>query len=109
MGITMVLVCVLIFLVSFVFYLFKKRMSYWKDVGIAHNEPSLWLGNFQGFKTTRSFGDCVRDTYEQFKGTGPFCGFYFFQRPAVVVLKLDLKIFQISLISAYFTMRGMIR
>ena len=65
-------------------------MSYWKDVGIAHNEPSLWLGNFQGFKTTRSFGDCVRDTYEQFKGTGPFCGFYFFQRPAVVVLELDL-------------------
>ncbi|XP_065369500.1 probable cytochrome P450 6a21 [Calliphora vicina] len=107
MAITTILLYILIALVSLTVYFIKKRLNYWREQGIAHNKPSLIAGNLNGLQTQRSIADCIRQTYEQFKGTGPFCGFYFFQRPAVVVL--DTALVKNILIKDFsnFTNRGL--
>ncbi|XP_073811098.1 cytochrome P450 6a9-like [Musca autumnalis] len=85
----------------------KKRLSYWKDQGIAHDKPSLMSGNFQGVMTKRSIAQCTRETYERHKGSGPFCGFYFFQRPAVLVLDKELVKHVLIKDFSKFTDRGL--
>lgn len=90
MGIATALVYIIIGLASLALYMIKKRLNYWKEQGIPHDEPSLISGNFQGLTTKRSIAECIREVYENHRGSGPFCGFYFFQRPAVLVLDQEL-------------------
>uniref|UniRef100_A0A1I8MZ63 Cytochrome P450 n=1 Tax=Musca domestica TaxID=7370 RepID=A0A1I8MZ63_MUSDO len=90
MALITYLLYAIITVTTLAWYFVKKRMNYWKQLGIPHDEPSLMAGNFQGLMTTRSFADCTREPYEKHKGSGPFCGFYFFQRPAVLVLETEL-------------------
>ncbi|XP_075165034.1 cytochrome P450 6a9-like [Haematobia irritans] len=90
MAITSVLIYIIMAMVTLAVCYVRKRLNYWKERGIAHEEPSLLAGNFQGVTTERSIADCTRHIYNKFKGSGPFCGFYIFQRPAVLVLDTDL-------------------
>ncbi|XP_013112032.2 probable cytochrome P450 6a21 [Stomoxys calcitrans] len=90
MAFAALLIYLIIALTSILMYFMKKRLNYWKDQGIAHDEPSFFAGNFHGVMTKRTFGDCSRAVYVKHKGSGPFCGFYFFQRPGVLILETDL-------------------
>ncbi|XP_075169602.1 putative cytochrome P450 6a21 [Haematobia irritans] len=90
MTVTTTLIYIILAVVSLVVFYVRKRLNYWKEQGIVHDKPSLLAGNFQGLLTERSIADCTRDVYNKFKGSGPFCGFYFFQRPAVLILDTDL-------------------
>ncbi|XP_073846685.1 probable cytochrome P450 6a21 [Musca autumnalis] len=90
MAITTYLIYAIITVSSLLVYYIKKRLNYWKELDIPHDEPSLISGNLQGLMTKRSIADCTREAYEKHRGSGPFCGFYFFQRPSVLVLETDL-------------------
>lgn len=90
MGIALYLLNFIITLAAVIYYGLKKRLNYWKDRDIPHNKPSLLMGNFEGVMKTRSVGEIYRDTYRKFKGSGPFCGFYFQQKPIVVLLDMEM-------------------
>ncbi|XP_061395243.1 probable cytochrome P450 6a21 [Musca vetustissima] len=90
MAIITFIIYATITLASLAVYMIKKRLNYWKELGIPHDEPTLMGGNLHGLMTTRSFAQCTREPYERHRGSGPFCGFYFFQRPAVLVLETEL-------------------
>ncbi|XP_065370109.1 cytochrome P450 6a9-like [Calliphora vicina] len=107
MSMTLILLTIITILISFVFYHIKRKLNYWQDQEIPHLKPSLVLGNFQGVRKTRSMAEILTQHYEKFKGSGPFSGFYFIHRAAVVVL--DIKLMKKVLITDFnnFTDRGL--
>ncbi|EDW47930.1 GM20170 [Drosophila sechellia] len=64
------------------------------------------MGSLTGVQTSRSFSDIWMDYYNKFRGTGPFAGFYWFQRPGILVL--DISLAKLILIKEFnkFTDRG---
>ncbi|XP_037951051.1 cytochrome P450 6a9-like [Teleopsis dalmanni] len=84
------LLYVIVGLVTYLLFLLKKRLSYWQSRGIPCEEPNWFLGNITGIQTSRCFADIWISYYKKFKGTGPFAGFYWFQKPAVFVLDTKL-------------------
>ncbi|EDW74197.1 uncharacterized protein Dwil_GK21808 [Drosophila willistoni] len=90
MAVCTLLVTALIGLIGYVFVLIRRRFNYWQDLGIACEEPHWLLGSLRGLRTTRSFPQVWTEYYNKFKGTGPFAGFYWFQRPAAFILEPSL-------------------
>uniref|UniRef100_W8C320 Cytochrome P450 6a9 n=2 Tax=Ceratitis capitata TaxID=7213 RepID=W8C320_CERCA len=86
MSVTQFLLAALLGLFGYGFYLLRKRFMYWEVRGIAYEKPNYLLGNLNGVRSTRSFLEVWMSTYKKFKGTGPFCGFFWFQRPAAFIL-----------------------
>ncbi|XP_065366572.1 cytochrome P450 6a9-like [Calliphora vicina] len=86
MSVFTVLVGLVVSLVLYVVYSFRKRLNYWKSQGIISEEPHPLMGNMVGLQKEKSFGDIWLDYYKRFKGSGPFLGFYFFNRPAAFLL-----------------------
>lgn len=80
----------IIVITSLLLYFVKQRYGYWKKLGVPHEEPRLFMGNAQGLMKTRSLGDLFLHTYEKFKGTAPFCGFYMLFKPMAVILDINL-------------------
>ncbi|XP_050324929.1 cytochrome P450 6a2-like [Bactrocera neohumeralis] len=87
---TLVLFASVVALLSAMTYLFWRRMNYWQERGIPHDKPSYLYGSFRGLTKLYGFSDILRSMYQRYKHTGPFCGYYFFQRPAVMVLDTEL-------------------
>lgn len=90
MLITALLVGVLIILITYIIVFLKQRLNYWPSLGIAYEKPNFFLGNFTGLRSQRSFTEIWLHHYKQFKGTGPFSGFYWFSHPAVLILDTNL-------------------
>ncbi|XP_017468130.1 PREDICTED: cytochrome P450 6a9-like [Rhagoletis zephyria] len=90
MSMTALLLTLIVILLATLYIFFHRRFNYWRRLGIAHDKPSWLLGNLVGAQRTLSFADISRNVYLKYKGTGPFCGFYFFQCPAVVLLDIEL-------------------
>ncbi|XP_017468126.1 PREDICTED: cytochrome P450 6a2-like [Rhagoletis zephyria] len=90
MPLTLVLVACVSAFISTVAYLFWRRMNYWRQRGIPHDEPSYLYGSFHRLTKAFGYSEILRSMYERFKYSGPFCGYYFFQRPAVMVLDMEL-------------------
>ncbi|XP_067627256.1 cytochrome P450 6a9-like [Eurosta solidaginis] len=86
MFVLTVLLATLLAFVSFLYYLLHQRMNYWRYRGIPHDPPHFLAGNLKGLLKTRSFAEILLEIYQHHRGTGPFCGYYLFQRPAVLVL-----------------------
>ncbi|XP_037815476.1 probable cytochrome P450 6a21 [Lucilia sericata] len=107
MSTTLILLTTITVLVSLLFYHVKRKLNYWQDQKIPHQKPSLIVGNFQGLRKSHSMAEIFTQHYEQFKGTGPFSGFYFIHRAAVVVL--DKQLMKNILIKDFnnFTNRGL--
>uniref|UniRef100_A0A1L8EJ96 Putative cytochrome p450 6a2-like protein n=1 Tax=Haematobia irritans TaxID=7368 RepID=A0A1L8EJ96_HAEIR len=68
----------------------KSRMLYWRRRGIPYEEPDFLVGNIKGVGTRKHMYEPLREVYEKFKGSGPFCGFFFLVHPIAIVLDLDL-------------------
>lgn len=90
MSMTVMLLTVILALFVSLCIFMHRRLNYWRRLGIAHDKPNWLLGNLAGIQCTVSFADVSRNVYLKYKGTGPFCGFYFFLRPAVMLLDIDL-------------------
>uniref|UniRef100_A0A0K8W4E0 Cytochrome P450 6a2 n=1 Tax=Bactrocera latifrons TaxID=174628 RepID=A0A0K8W4E0_BACLA len=89
-SLTLVLFASVVALLTAMTYLFWRRMNYWQEHGIPHDKPSYLYGSFRGLTKLYGFSEIIRSMYQRYKHTGPFCGYYFFQRPAVMVLDTEL-------------------
>ncbi|XP_037947260.1 probable cytochrome P450 6a17 [Teleopsis dalmanni] len=77
--------------VALVIIYFNYLLDYWRKRSIPHNTPTLFWGNMkQWMKGEKHISQLFSETYRQFKGTGPFAGFYFLFRRSAVILDLDL-------------------
>lgn len=65
-------------------------MLYWRRRGIPYEEPAFLLGNIKDVGTKRHLYEPLREVYDKFKGSGPFCGFFLLVQPVAMVLDLDL-------------------
>lgn len=68
----------------------RRSYSYWKSLGVPHNEPVFPHGNIVGLGKTVSFVQFTQNYYEQFKNASKMCGIYFFTRPIGLLIDLDL-------------------
>ncbi|CAD7086417.1 unnamed protein product [Hermetia illucens] len=74
-------------LLAAVYFLFKRKFSYWKDRGIRHLEPKFPLGNLPWNRRSD-----LKDVFEKLYSLGrgvPFVGAYFILKPVVVATDLD--------------------
>ncbi|XP_055852789.1 probable cytochrome P450 6a20 [Episyrphus balteatus] len=90
MAISGVFIYIVLALVSALVYFIRQHMTYWKRRGIPHDPPDFPSGNLKGFRKTHHLRDLTQANYEKYKHTGPFGGFYFFLKQAVIVYDLDL-------------------
>ncbi|KAH8277879.1 hypothetical protein KR018_009448 [Drosophila ironensis] len=90
MGAAIVLWTALLVLFGYLLSKWRQSMRYWQDLGIPCEEPDMLMGSMKGVRTKRSFNDIWMEHYKKFRGTGPFAGFYWFRRPAVLVLEPSL-------------------
>ncbi|EDV55968.1 cytochrome P450 6a9 [Drosophila erecta] len=106
MGVYMVLLTIAVVLVGYLLLKWRRALHYWQSLGIPCEEPHILMGSLTGVQTSRSFSDIWMDYYNKFRGTGPFAGFYWFQRPGILVL--DIALAKLILIKEFnkFTDRG---
>ncbi|XP_054740136.1 probable cytochrome P450 6a23 [Anastrepha obliqua] len=64
---------------------FFRQQSYWRRRGIPSSKPTMLA-----CLTTKHVTQILRETYQQFKGTGPFFGFFFLATKTVLVTDLEL-------------------
>lgn len=75
---------------ALVYWYFKVSFSYWKSRNVPHIKPCFPYGNVKGFNSTIHPIDGIQSTYNKLKGSGKFCGIYFFTSPQIIVLDLEL-------------------
>lgn len=90
-----VLGAILVFLLAIltVFYgYFKYTFGYWKSKGVpCDDESSIPYGHLKGVGKTIQMYEIIKRMYDKHKSSGArFCGAYFFNRPAAILLDLDL-------------------
>lgn len=90
MSVTQFLLATLLGLLGYVVYCLRQHFNYFEQRGIAYEKPNYLLGNFNGMRTSRSFLEISLTIYKKFKGTGPFCGFFWFQRLSAFILDTQL-------------------
>ncbi|KAH8321526.1 hypothetical protein KR074_007542 [Drosophila pseudoananassae] len=90
MGVQAFLISAVVLLITYLLVRWRRTLNYWKNAGIPCEEPHILLGSLGGVQSKRSFCDIWTDYYKKFRGTGPFAGFYWFQKPAVFVLEPSL-------------------
>ncbi|XP_030246681.1 probable cytochrome P450 6a21, partial [Drosophila navojoa] len=87
MAIGILLLTAVVALLGYLFIRMHQRLHHWQNAGIPCEKPNIITGCLRGVQTERSFLDIWMQYYEKFKGTGPFAGFYWFQRPAAFILE----------------------
>lgn len=80
---------VVLLLATTFYLLFKHKHGYWARRNVATPRASIPFGHLQGFKTRMHSSQSMARYYKQMKGTGPFCGLYFFHSPVLLALDLD--------------------
>lgn len=93
-------------LVLAAYWFIRKKYSYWADRGVSYVEPRLPYGNLKIPGKSQHFALTTAEYYNLKKGSGPFCGIYFFLSP--VALALDVGFIRNVLIKdfQYFQDRG---
>lgn len=84
----------------------RRQYKYWKTNGIPHPAVEFPYGNIKGALTTEHISDILNRFYQEFKGTGPFVGFFFLLRRTV--LAVDIEFIKKVLVKdfQYFENRG---
>lgn len=90
MAVFILLLTIVCGLIAYLAFALRRGRSYWQSLGIACEEPHIFFGSLQGVQKTRAFCEIWEQYYNQFKGTGPFAGFYWFFKPAVFALEPEL-------------------
>lgn len=92
--------------VGLVYYLIKKRYSYWKRINIPYIEPKFPFGNIQGLSRSIHISKLFQNHYDQLKGKGLFGGTFFFLNPTVLATDLDFIKTVLIKDFNYFVSRG---
>lgn len=86
MEVLLTILCGVVTLLASAFFFIQYRLTYWQKREIPHNKPWFLLGNIRP-NVHQSVP--IREAYDKFKGTGPFCGFYFFVTRVALAIDLD--------------------
>lgn len=62
-----------------------RQQSYWHRRGIPHSKPVLLMS-----MATKHVVQILRESYQQFKGTGPFFGFFLLATNTALIVDLEL-------------------
>lgn len=76
--------------ISFVYFYFKYKFSYWESKGVPFLAPTFPYGSLKGVGKQIHLSKISQITYEKFKGKDKFCGLYFFVKPVALLLDIDL-------------------
>lgn len=77
------------FIFFLIWYFFKHKFSYWKNLDVPFVTPRIPYGNIQGRKRVFHSSQVFRRFYEELKDQGRFGGIYFFTKPVVLITDLD--------------------
>lgn len=89
------------------FFLIKKRYSYWKDMGVPFEEPIFPYGNIKGIGKDFHSHQIMKRIYNKCKASGaPFAGMYFYFQPIVLAMSVDFVKTVLVKDSAVFCDRG---
>lgn len=88
--VTAVLIALLFALITYGWYLLRKHLSYWRNLNIPCDQPHWLVGNLQDIIFKKPFAEVWQCYYAKFKNSGPFVGFYWFNKPGVFVLDPSL-------------------
>lgn len=80
----------LISVATLFYWYIKESFSYWKRRNVPHLKPIFPYGNVKGIGTVVHPARGVQEIYNRLKGSGKFCGFYFFIWPKIILLDLEL-------------------
>lgn len=82
--------CLVAVFVATVLLYYTYQYAYWRRRGVPSPKAQLPFGNLQVFGKRVHSSLFMQRLYKQMRSTGrPFCGIYFFHRPAVLALSLD--------------------
>lgn len=90
MAIGIISLYLLLAVVALAYYLHSRAFSYWERKGFPSEKPHWFFGNLKGIGTENHFIHIYRDLYKKYKGAAKYIGFYFFSKPAVFLIDLDI-------------------
>lgn len=80
----------LILIITLIVYYVKKQFSYFEERGFEYIKPQFPFGNLKGVGSSIHFSQLSLEYYNKFKNKAPAIGLYFFTRPVVFLIDLDL-------------------
>jgi cytochrome P450 family 6 len=94
-------------IVAVIYFLIKRKFSFFKDLGIPYVEPSFPLGNMSGLGSKYHLVDILRHAYDECKGKDVVAGFY--NTISATYLVTDLELVKNIMIKDFsnFVNRGM--
>jgi cytochrome P450 family 6 len=72
------------------YFFVRNKLNYWKNRGVAHDEPSFIFGNIDGVGQTIHLAVKIQVIYEKHKIGNRVCGFYLLQSPRLIVIDPEL-------------------
>lgn len=89
--ITLSIIAISLILILYFFGIFKNPYAYWRSKGVPYEEPTFPYGNTKDFGKTIHPSSFFKNLYDKYKPTGAkICGAYFFHRPWVIILDIEL-------------------
>lgn len=81
---------IIISVLSTIYYLIRKRYSFWRRLGVPYITPTFLFENV--LNVGKKFHSCelIRIFYNENKHRGPFIGIFFFLSPVVLLTDLNL-------------------
>lgn len=90
MNLTEIFLYLILPAAALIFFFFKRKFSYFDELGIPHTKPSFPLGNLSGIGSKFHFFDFCRNVYRDNRGKDVICGFYSFIQPIYMVIDPEL-------------------
>ncbi|CRL05227.1 CLUMA_CG018145, isoform A [Clunio marinus] len=86
-----VFTALLLLIIGFALWMYKKCFNFWSDLGVPQFETSFPSGNAKGIAKDRHISDFLVEYYEKTKAINArFSGIYLYIRPIMMIADLDL-------------------
>lgn len=85
-----VILYLLIGVIALVYYLVKKRYSYWTDREFLSPSSSFPFGSLKGVGSKTTLAEKLDTIYKNYKGKTPAVGMYFFLHPTIIPIDPEL-------------------
>ncbi|TMW40410.1 hypothetical protein DOY81_014511 [Sarcophaga bullata] len=92
---------------SFLYFVVKVALGYWKRRGILHEKPKKPWGHLKGVGRKRHVMEPLQSLYDKYKGQAPFIGFYAWLKPMLLILDMDSINCILNKDSKHFMDRGL--
>lgn len=83
----------ILFLLAFfvsVYAWLRNRRNYWTSRGFLSSELTLPFGSLKGIGSEKALCVGLNEFYTEFKGKGPAVGLFFFTKPLLMPISLEL-------------------